>query len=236
VTQTCTLPGRPESARAAREFTAASLAGCPSVYEAMVCVDELVANAVQHSRSGLPGGTVTVRVITQPGQWFRVEVEDAGPRLRVVPDDPGPLAEHGRGLALVEVLADVTGRGTGLAWFLMAWARHAEASVPGPRPPVPTPGELRVLAVLDRSGDMCQCSGQCGRPGHRCAIGGADGRPLHIVAADPATADAAAARLPAAGLIALCAACRAGRDRTTARARAAAEPEPDGLFDLAAKS
>jgi serine/threonine-protein kinase RsbW len=228
-----TLAGRPESARAAREFTAACLPGCPSVYEAMLCADELVTNAIQHSRSGLPGGTITVRVITQPGQWLRVEVEDAGPRLRVVPDDPGPLAEHGRGLALVEVLADVTGRTGRLAWFMMAWARHAEASVPGPRPPVPTPGELRVLAVLDRSGGMCQCSGQCGRPGHRCAIGGADGHPLHIVAADPAIADAAAARLPAADLVALCAACRTGRDRITASA--AAGPEPAGLFDLAAQ-
>lgn len=229
-----TLPGRPESARAAREFIAACLPGCPSAYEAMVCADELAVNAIQHSRSGLPGGTITVRVITQPSQWFRIEVEDAGPRLRVVPDDPGPLAEHGRGLALVEVLADVTGRAGRLAWFMMAWERHAEASVPGPRPPVPTPGELRVLAVLDRSGGMCQCSGQCGRPGHRCAIAGADGHPLHIVAADPATADAAAARLPAADLVALCASCRTGRDRITASA--AAGPELAGLFDRAAKS
>ena len=231
--EACILPGLPGSARAAREFIAAALPGCPSAYEAMVCADELATNAIQHSRSGLPGGTLTVRVITQPGQWFRVEVEDAGPRLRVVPADPGPLAEHGRGLALVEVLADVTGRDGRLAWFMMAWERHAEASVPGPRPPVPTPGELRVLAVLDRSGNMCQCTGECGRAGHRCAIGGADGRPLHIVAADPATVDAAAARLPATGLVALCAACRTGRDRITASA--AAGPEPAGLFDLAAK-
>jgi hypothetical protein len=235
MTQSCILPGRLESARAAREFTAACLTGCPSVYEAMLCADELVVNAIQHSRSGLPGGMVTVRVITQPGQWLRVEVEDAGPRLRVVPADPDPLAEHGRGLAIVEVLADVTGRAGRLAWFMMAWARHAEACVPGPRPPVPTPGELRVLAVLGRSGGMCQCSGQCGRPGHRCAAGGADGHPLHIVAADPALADTAAARLPADDLVALCAACRAGRDRVTARALAAAAPEPAGLFGLAVK-
>jgi hypothetical protein len=225
------LPGLPESARAAREFTAACLPGCPSAYEAMVCVDELVANAVQHSRSGLPGGTVTVRVITQPGEWFRVEVEDAGPRLRAVPDEGGPLAEHGRGLALVNVLAGTTGHEAGLAWFVMAWGQHAEASVPGPRPPAHAPAELRMSAVLDRSGGMCQCSGQCGRDGHRCAIGDAPGRPLHIVAADPATGDTAAARLPAGELIALCAACRAGRDRAAARSRAGAVVEPEGLFD-----
>jgi Histidine kinase-like ATPase domain len=236
MTQACTLPGRPESARAARDFTAACLSGCPSVYEAMVCADELVTNAIQHSRSGLPGGTVTVRVITQPGQWFRVEVEDAGPRLRAVPDDPGgpgSLAEHGRGLALVEVLADAAGRAAGLAWFVMAW--HSEASVPEPRPPAQTAAELRVRVVLDRSAGMCQCTGQCGRAGHRCAIGDAPGHPLYVVAADPATGDAAAARLPAADLVALCAACRAGRDRIAAHARAAAEPEPEHLFGLAVK-
>jgi serine/threonine-protein kinase RsbW len=223
------LPGRPESVRTARQFTDACLPACPSVFEAMLCADELVTNAVEHSRSGLPGGTLTIRVITEPGQWLRVEVEDAGPRLRAVPANAGPLAEHGRGLALVNVLADTTGQAAGLAWFSMAWTRHAE--VPEPRH-APTPAELRTLAVLGRSDGMCQCKGHCGRAGHRCGIGETPGHPMHIVAAAPSTCEAAAARLPAEALIALCAACRAGRDRIAARARAAAAAEPDGLFAL----
>ena len=78
-----TLPGRPESARAAREFAAGCLAGCPSCDDAVLCVDELVVNAVQHSRSGLPGGTIEVRIAVAAGEWLRVEVQDAGPsRLR----------------------------------------------------------------------------------------------------------------------------------------------------------
>jgi anti-sigma regulatory factor (Ser/Thr protein kinase) len=77
-----TLPGLPESARAAREFTAACLPGCPSVYEAMLCADELVANAIQHSRSGLPGGTVTVTVITQPGRPPGLVHDGVGPARR----------------------------------------------------------------------------------------------------------------------------------------------------------
>ena len=166
LTSVLTLPGRPESARAAREFTAACMPGCPAVYEAMLCTDELVTNAVQHSRSGLPGGQITVRVETRPGEWLRVDVEDQGPRLRAVPDDPGEageLAEHGRGLDLVAVLASETGAGTGLRWFRMAWDLSAQACVPAPRPPRLTAAELRRNGVLDRAGGMCECGGRCGR-------------------------------------------------------------------------
>jgi hypothetical protein len=143
-----TFPGSPESARAAREFTAACLPGCPSVYEAMLATDELVANAIQHSRSGLPGGEITVRVVTRPGRWLRVEVEDQGPRLRAVPDDPDEFAESGRGLLIVTVLADTFGADFTKRWFGMAWNRGAEASLPAPRPPEHAPAQLRKPAVL----------------------------------------------------------------------------------------
>lgn len=152
-----TLPGRPESARAAREFAAGCLAGCPSSDDAVLCVDELVANAIQHSRSGLPGGTIEVRIAVAAGEWLRVEVKDAGPLSPAVPAQRGPLDEHGRGLALVVSLAEVFGADGGLRWFWMPWApdvreawdrrtfaeviRDAEAAgwAPGsgaPRPPL----------------------------------------------------------------------------------------------------
>ena len=121
MTQACTLPGRPESARAAREFAAECLQGCPAADDAVLCVDELVVNAIQHSLSGLPGGTIEVRITATPGVWLRVEVQDAGP-LPV----PSPRAalddEHGRGLALVAALAEAFGADGGLRWFWMRWA------------------------------------------------------------------------------------------------------------------
>ena len=45
-TTTRILPGCAESAGAAREFTARCLPGCPSADDAVLCVDELVANSV----------------------------------------------------------------------------------------------------------------------------------------------------------------------------------------------
>jgi anti-sigma regulatory factor (Ser/Thr protein kinase) len=131
-TVTRVLPGRPESARAAREFTAGCLAGCPAAADAVVCVSELVANAVLHSRSGLPGGMVTVRITVAAGEWLRVEVEDAGP-LAAVPAPRGALDEGGRGLMLVVGLADVFGADAakGKRWFGMPW----DASLPTPLAP-----------------------------------------------------------------------------------------------------
>jgi len=221
MTRTCILPGLPESARAAREFTAACLTGWPGADDAVLCVDELFVNAVRHSRSGRPGGTVTIRLTAGPGAGLRVEVQDAGPLPRLVPAQRrDALAESGRGLALVEALADTFGADAarGLHWFAMTW-RRPEASAQR------TPAEL----AAERARGICECSGQCGRAGHRCAIGSAPGHPLHIVAAGLVAGDTAAARLPAGELIALCAACRAGRDRIAARA--AAGPELAGLFD-----
>ena len=72
------LPGRPESAAAAREFARKALAGYPAADEAITALNELVTNAVQHSRSGLPGGTMEVR-LTVTAASVLAEVVDEGP-------------------------------------------------------------------------------------------------------------------------------------------------------------
>jgi serine/threonine-protein kinase RsbW len=106
----CYLPGRVCSAQAAEDI--------------LVCATELAANAVLHSRSGLPGGHFSVEVAVCAGQWVRVAVEDSG----------GPWAERGtgdgdteggRGLHIVSALSaamGITGNASGrTAWFCCRW-------------------------------------------------------------------------------------------------------------------
>ena len=95
------FPALPAQVGAARRFLAGILGDCPQTADAVLCLSEIAANAVQHSRSAEPGGRFAVRVSRAPG-WLRVEVTDGG----------GPWAArsaregHGRGLAIATALTD----------------------------------------------------------------------------------------------------------------------------------
>jgi anti-sigma regulatory factor (Ser/Thr protein kinase) len=222
------FPGRPESAGAARHWVTLCLAGCPAAGDAGLCVTELVTNAVVHSRSRLPGGTVRVRLHADAGVQVRIEVRDDGPfrdragaatgRAAAVTELPA----GGRGLGIVHALSggNAGSDGNGLHWAGLHWG-----PLPAGLPAEPEPWAVRWLAVMERAGWRCECSGQCGRAGHCCPIGHAPGYPLHVVSAVPA----AAATLPAGSLLALCASCRAGAERA-ARAAAAAVPQDGAMF------
>ncbi|MEV7971079.1 ATP-binding protein [Sphaerisporangium sp. NPDC088356] len=111
-----TLAGHVEQVGTARAFVRKLLAGDPLLDAALLVVSELVSNSVQHSRSSLPGGTVTVYVL-HVGNRARIEVLDDGaegvPCMRPtggaeLPDWAGVLNEvdlRGRGLRLVDVVA-----------------------------------------------------------------------------------------------------------------------------------
>jgi serine/threonine-protein kinase RsbW len=111
------LPGRPESAAGVREFARKALAGYPAADDAVLCLDEMVVNAVQHSRSGLPGGTLEVR-LTVTAASVLAEVLDDGPIGVAAVTSRESFGEHGRGLLLVEALTRAWGSaGNGLWWF-----------------------------------------------------------------------------------------------------------------------
>lgn len=100
---------------------------CPAaaVQDILLCVTELSANAVLHSRSGLPGGQFSVEVAICAGQWVRVTVEDSGGRW--VERGRGDRdAECGRGLQVVSALSaetGITGDASGrMAWFCRRWS------------------------------------------------------------------------------------------------------------------
>jgi anti-sigma regulatory factor (Ser/Thr protein kinase) len=93
-----------------------SLAGPPSGVDAAELIyGELVANAVRYAK-----GAVEVRLEMCGGGRPVLVVRDHGPGLRVTPWSPrrDPLAESGRGLGIVELLAykvavnDAEGGGT----------------------------------------------------------------------------------------------------------------------------
>ena len=102
-----TFPGRPEHVSAARRFVVGAIGDAGPVSDvAELLVSETVTNAVLHSDSGVPGGVVEVTCSVSDG-ILRVEVGDqnghgAGPR-RGSPRAESPV---GRGLLLVDGLAD----------------------------------------------------------------------------------------------------------------------------------
>ena len=112
-------PGRVPEARA---FAARALAGCPADETLLTCVSELAANAIAHTASGA-GGVFTVEVIRPADGVARVAITDAGSSREpsVCPADP--LAEGGRGLALVAALASSWGHQRSAAGGRTVWAQ-----------------------------------------------------------------------------------------------------------------
>lgn len=100
------LPPTPESVSVARRFV---LQKCQQWHllgshdRLLLLVSETVTNAVKHARSHL----VEVRLVRQPPA-VRVEVRDDDPRAPIS-GNPAEDAESGRGMQLVEALADEWG-------------------------------------------------------------------------------------------------------------------------------
>jgi anti-sigma regulatory factor (Ser/Thr protein kinase) len=116
--------GTAEHIRIVRADLRAVLRGCPMADDVILCVSELAANAVVHSRSRQPGGTFTVRARISPGEYALVEVEDNGG-----PWTP-PINYHDQhhGLDIIEALASGWGidgdHTTRTIWARFDWPCH----------------------------------------------------------------------------------------------------------------
>ncbi len=99
-----TCPGGTGHIRAVRADLRAILDDCPRADDVILCASELAANAAQHSRSRLPGGTFTVRT-TINYHFARIEVQDNGGPWNQGMIDP---ARH-HGLDIVRAVADEWG-------------------------------------------------------------------------------------------------------------------------------
>lgn len=122
------LPGSADSAAEARRLTSELLGPShPALDTAMLLVSELVTNSVTHSRSGLPGGTITVG-LCEGAAGVLIQVGDDGgltePHVVSAQAHASGGMEHGYGLLLVAALADTWGTATSRDGRL-TWCRVA---------------------------------------------------------------------------------------------------------------
>jgi serine/threonine-protein kinase RsbW len=96
-----TYPGVTARIASVRSGLRDLLAHCPAADDVVLCASELATNAVRHSRSGLRGGTFTVRVTVSHGASVRVDVKDDGGPWTPALADP----DRHHGLDIVGALA-----------------------------------------------------------------------------------------------------------------------------------
>jgi anti-sigma regulatory factor (Ser/Thr protein kinase) len=105
-----TIPGRPEQVGLARAFVARTL-GMNQVGAdadaATLLTSEIVTNAIQHTKSGMDGGTVTIVVIGVSRGVLVEIIDDGSAGTPVVKGDL--YAAEGHGLFLVQHLASQWG-------------------------------------------------------------------------------------------------------------------------------
>lgn len=105
-----TFPGGGEQAAVVRRFVTTLLPEIPCLDMVLLAVDELVVNALRHTKSGMPGGLVIVEVAWAAGT-VAVAVTDQGAPTEPAAATADLFAESGRGLAMVSAMADQWG------WF-----------------------------------------------------------------------------------------------------------------------
>jgi len=117
------FPGHADQIARARDFTRRAFGACPVIDEAVLLVSELTTNALEHTATG-DAGSFQVTVY-QGGAALLIAVKDDGSSKIPFPSPADALAEDGRGLALVELIAsrwghcsDEHGR---TVWFELGW-------------------------------------------------------------------------------------------------------------------
>ncbi len=131
------LSPSPHSVRQARRFVSDCLGDAADAEASEVAVlltSELVTNAIQHGGPHSPSASVRLLVQDLVGR-FRVEVEDAGQDMPVF-GDGAPTGVGGRGLLLVERLADRWGcerlnGGNKVVWFEVVTSPAVTSKVGG---------------------------------------------------------------------------------------------------------
>jgi serine/threonine-protein kinase RsbW len=130
-----TIPGQPEHVAVARRFVRRTLEVVRNVDSdaATLLASELVTNAILHTDSGSPGGTVTVVIVKVPDGVLVEVIDEGSAGMPVVKGDL--YAAEGHGLFLVQQMAAQWGylRGPSgtTVWFHLAVAAPREGPARG---------------------------------------------------------------------------------------------------------
>jgi anti-sigma regulatory factor (Ser/Thr protein kinase) len=135
-----TIPGRPEQVGLARAFVAQTLASKQIKADsdaATLLTSEIVTNAIQHTKSGVAGGTVTIVVIGVAHGVLIEIIDDGSAGAPIVKGDL--YAAEGHGLFLVQHLATEWGylkdpAGT-TVWFHLPTAAEPQQATVQADPP-----------------------------------------------------------------------------------------------------
>lgn len=119
-----TFPGRPDQIAHARDFVRRTLGTCPVLDEAVLLVSELATNAIEHTATGTAGNFLVTVVLGERSLF--IAVKDDGSAKSPTTRLSDLLAEDGRGLGLVELIADSWGHHGNehgrMVWFKLRWA------------------------------------------------------------------------------------------------------------------
>jgi anti-sigma regulatory factor (Ser/Thr protein kinase) len=102
-----TLPARPQLVAAVRRLVAGLLDDCPRADDAVLVASEYASNALRHSASR-DGGVIRL-VVEQGDGWARLQLTDAGQAATAYPVERDDADEYGRGLMIVDAVADKWG-------------------------------------------------------------------------------------------------------------------------------
>lgn len=158
-----TIPGQPDHVRTARTFVGQALGELGTVTDtAVLLTSELVTNAVRHSNSRDPGGTVAL-VVLEVCDGVRVEVTDNGSDLSFPVVKGDVFSADGHGLYLVETLAVQWGylrdeAGT-TVWFRLCTAGLTVTDGIG------TVGRIGPAGRMDPAGRTASCGARLARNG-----------------------------------------------------------------------
>jgi anti-sigma regulatory factor (Ser/Thr protein kinase) len=132
--RTITLPGNARSVASGRRFVRETLGSLhPALERVALGVSELATNAIKHTPSGR-GGQITIAIIAAESV-VRAEVTNDGRAITKPRARKDTEAENGRGILIIETLAEAWGV-IEHADMTTVWAEfHACWTLPGPNIP-----------------------------------------------------------------------------------------------------